>query len=80
MTAKKVIEMIDEYLLEPNNISKEWVECLQVCRQVVIEQNKIVKCRKCKYSTGEESIYCELHDVMHLKPDDFCSYGERGED
>lgn len=76
MTAKKVIEMIDEYLLEPNNISKEWVECLQVCRQAVIEQSKIVKCRKCKYSTGEESIYCRRFDIAKLRDTDFCSYWE----
>ena len=32
MEIKKAIEMIDEYLLEPNNISKDWIEVLQMCR------------------------------------------------
>lgn len=32
ITKKQAIAMIDEYLLEPNNISKEWVECLRLCR------------------------------------------------
>lgn len=32
MDYKKYIQMIDEYLQEPNNINLEWVECLTVCR------------------------------------------------
>lgn len=32
MDYKKYIQMIDEYLQEPNNINREWVECLTVCR------------------------------------------------
>lgn len=32
MDYKKYIQMIDEYLQEPNNINREWVECLKVCR------------------------------------------------
>ena len=35
MDKEKAIEMIDEYLLEPNNINKEWVECLQLCKQAL---------------------------------------------
>ena len=37
MDKKRAIKMIDEYLLEPNNISKEWVECLRLCRMVLAE-------------------------------------------
>lgn len=33
MNIERAIEMIDEYLLEPNNISREWVECLTLCRK-----------------------------------------------
>ena len=32
MDYKKYIQMIDEYIQEPNNINREWVECLTVCR------------------------------------------------
>lgn len=32
MDCKKCIQMIDEYLLEPNNINRDWVECLTVYR------------------------------------------------
>ena len=37
MTKEKATAMIDEYLLEPNNISKEWVECLKLCREALKE-------------------------------------------
>jgi Zn finger protein HypA/HybF involved in hydrogenase expression len=37
MTSKRVIEMIDEYLLEPNSIQSEWVEALKLCRRVLID-------------------------------------------
>ncbi len=37
MDKEKAIEKIDEYLLEPNNINKEWVECLQMCKQALLE-------------------------------------------
>lgn len=38
MTVNKAIEMIDEYLLEPNCIHKDWVECLRLCRKVLEKQ------------------------------------------
>ena len=41
MTTEKSIEMIDEYLLEPNNINKEWVECLQLCKQALAENEQL---------------------------------------
>lgn len=33
----KYIKLIDSYLEEPNNICKEWVECLQYCRNLIIK-------------------------------------------
>ena len=36
MNAEKAIQMIDDYLLEPNNIAKEWVELLNLCRQALV--------------------------------------------
>ena len=39
MTIEKAIDMIDEYLLEPNNIDKDWVEALTLCREALISKN-----------------------------------------
>ena len=37
MTTEKAIKMIDEYLVEPNNINKEWVEVLEMCKEALIK-------------------------------------------
>lgn len=29
------LALIEEYLEEPNNINREWVECLLVCRRLL---------------------------------------------
>ena len=39
MTTEKAVEMIDEYLLEPNNIDKAWVEALELCKQALQERD-----------------------------------------
>ena len=72
MDKEKSIEMIDEYLLEPNNINKEWVECLQMCRQALekltpisdMTDNEIIKALEC----------CSFDDV---KKCDDCPYYEK---
>ena len=38
MTTEKAIKMIDEYLLEPNSIAKEWVEVLLLCKKALEKQ------------------------------------------
>ena len=38
MTIKKAIEMIDEYLMESNSISADWVEVLKLCRKALVEK------------------------------------------
>lgn len=38
MTEKKAINVIIEYISEPNSINKEWVECLSLCRAVLEEK------------------------------------------
>ena len=35
MTKERAIAMIDEYLLEPNNIDKAWVEVLELCKKAL---------------------------------------------
>ena len=37
ITTEKAIEMIDEYLLEPNSISKDWIKCMQLCKQAILD-------------------------------------------
>lgn len=41
MNTEKAIKMIDEYLLEPNSIHPEWVKCLQLCKQALVENEKL---------------------------------------
>lgn len=40
MTIEKAIEMIDDYLMEPNSINNDWVEVLKMCRAALIERLK----------------------------------------
>ena len=42
----------------------------------------IVRCKECVYrGIGIDGTFCERrHEAFRVKPDDFCSYGERGED
>ena len=41
LTTEKAITMIDEYLQEPNNISREWVAVLELCRKALEENNDL---------------------------------------
>lgn len=41
MTTEKAIKMIDEYLLEPNNIDKDWIEVLNLCRSAISLENSV---------------------------------------
>ena len=40
MTRQRVIEMIDEYLLEPHSIDSEWVEAMKICRQALLSSSE----------------------------------------
>lgn len=35
MDKHKALKMIDEYLQEPNSISREWIDCLLYCRECI---------------------------------------------
>ena len=50
MTKERAIQMIDEYLLEPNSIDAEWVECWRLCREALTEKNDC-RCPRCKEKT-----------------------------
>lgn len=36
MTTEKAVEMIDEYLIEPHSIHKDWVEALNLCKKALM--------------------------------------------
>lgn len=46
---------------------------------------EVVRCRDCEYvrptvnaHTGEQvGIWCALHDILNVSPDDYCSRGEK---
>ena len=46
---------------------------------------EVVRCKDCEYvrptinvHTGEQAgIWCALHDIINVSPDDYCSRGER---
>ena len=43
MDRTKATEMIDEYLLEPNSIAKDWIECLRLCKQALLDKEALIK-------------------------------------
>ena len=63
MTNERILEMIDEYLTEPHNINKEWVEALLVIKNILIEEepkisdNDIMKAK-------EHYKYGITHDIF----------------
>ena len=59
MTTEKAILMIDEYLEEPNSINKEWVECMRLCKQALLE-NVNLKADKEALIAGRESFIKHL--------------------
>lgn len=48
---------------------------------------EVVRCKDCEYvrptvnaHTGEQvGIWCALHDILNVSPDDYCSRGEKKE-
>lgn len=55
LTTGKAVSMIDEYLEEPNSINKEWVECMRLCKQALLE-NVNLKADKEALIAGQESL------------------------
>ena len=83
MTKQQAIAMIDEYLLEPNNISKEWVECLRLCKEALLEtmeaddRVKVVRCKDCFYRAKSSVGVFVCAYTGEYAPDDFyCSLGD----
>ena len=59
LTTGKAVSMIDEYLEEPNSINKEWVECMRLCKQALLE-NVNLKADKEALINGQESLMKHL--------------------
>ena len=52
---------------------------LDVAIHAYHDWQKIVRCKECVYQEiGIDGTFCERrHEAFRVKPDDFCSYGER---
>lgn len=54
-------------------------------RQPAADVAPVVQCKDCEYvrptinvHTGEQAgIWCALHDILNVSPDDYCSRGEK---
>ena len=61
----------------------ELIGCLEDARTADVAE--VVRCASCKYvrptvnaQTGEQvGIWCCLHDILNVSPDDYCSRGEK---
>ena len=46
VTSEKAIEMINEYIAEPNSINKDWVEALSLCKTALSERERLIEIAK----------------------------------
>ena len=61
----------------------ELIGCIEDARAADVAE--VVRCASCKYvrptvnaHTGEQvGIWCCLHDILNVSPDDYCSRGEK---
>ena len=61
----------------------ELIGCIEDARAADVAE--VVRCASCKYvrptvnaQTGEQvGIWCCLHDILNVSPDDYCSRGEK---
>ena len=61
----------------------ELIGCIEDARAADVAE--VVRCASCKYvrptvnaHTGEQvGIWCCLHDIINVSPDDYCSRGEK---
>lgn len=84
---EKLIELLD-YVTEVFRLDA-WENTDKIADYLIKKGVIIpVRCKDCKYYgiTGDQS--CEVHSstwlddeyyIVHMEPDDFCSYGERQE-
>lgn len=66
--------------MEIEAVSAEYIQRLPAADVV-----EVVRCRDCEYlrptiniHTGKQAgIWCALHDILNVSPDDYCSRGEK---
>ena len=70
-----------------NYVPRDYYEAVveELCRkhtEEIASMPDIVFCKECKYrGIGIDGTFCERrHEAFRVKPDDFCSYGERASD
>lgn len=59
--------------------------CCDIKKMPAADVAEVVRCRDCEYvrptinvHTGEQAgIWCALHDILNVSPDDYCSRGEK---
>ena len=63
----------------------EAVQADYIGRLPAADVAEVVRCKDCEYvrptinvHTGEQAgIWCALHDILNVSPDDYCSRGEK---
>lgn len=74
-----------------NACEQAWLNGYRQGREAVEKKGPIdvaivVRCKDCKHTNGKESVFCpgylvcskaKKNQAAYVKPDDFCSYGER---
>ena len=54
---------------------------LLISRQIAIDLERMLTAQpeiiRCKYCVHYDDNRCEVHDYLHFKENDFCSYAER---
>lgn len=71
-------KMIDikEYLKQTKTVLITQ-DALEELKQRAFAHSEIIKCKHCEHY--DEQNRCEVHEYLHFKEDDFCSYAERKE-
>lgn len=77
--AEMMEKMIDikEYLKQTKTVLVTQ-DAFDELKQRAFARTKIIRCKDCKhYYEGNR---CEIHEYLHFKENDFCSYAERQEE
>lgn len=74
ITKERAIAMIDEYLLEPNSIDAEWVECLRMSREALRKhegwQQRHCTGERCPMQIGFNVSRCKFEDCIYRTEED----------
>lgn len=68
---------IKEYLKQTKTVLLTQ-DAFDELKQRAFAQSEIIRCKDCLHYDGQNR--CEMHDYLHFKENDFCSYAERQEE